>query len=692
MASGAVEDPNPAFPLLRLLLTLPWSRAGVSDFVDLCASPLVAARFGLEADDLDSLTRLLERAGAHWGVDATHRRRFGLGPVTQSTWLKGIDRMLVGVALADEPPGWLDTVVPVSQVGSRHLAVIGAAAEILSRVRLLNHQWDSPATLHEWSERLGEALDLLAAAHDDDTARGLAHAHAELATLAELTLSSDVPVSRGDVTGHFDRLVHTGPGRPNHGNGSLLVTRLDDLDNVAHRVVILLGLDDATVPPPVRHDGDNLVPDRSLPGSGQRAASLRFLHEAVAAASDTLVVIHQGRDPRSNEPVPVPPVLAELVDACTALGGVTHRVHTLLPESATNFVSTDDEPPVSFDPVALKGARALDARLGHRQSPRPPRPAPATLDHEGVVGVDDLIAFFRNPARALLRRRLGVSVDVVGTDLDDDLPVEADGLVRWRIGSALLEADLQGLDVDRAEQAQVLSGILPPGGLAGAVIHDVRARADRVAAAVRAHTASPSGDPLPSRPRRVRIALAPERDAVLSGEVVTVGDTVVSWRYGSVRWHELVPVWIRLLALRAAASGTDAPGPTALRGVAIGTNGVFRLSAPDAVAARTLLAQMVGLRARGLARVVPLPIEVVNARRPVLSHHYDDPDRQAEREWARLADRAEWQMTLPLTFHDLMALPPEPDDPGPRQPSRVDQLTGWLTAPVFDALTPGRLP
>ncbi len=691
VAATAVEEPNPAFPLLRLLLTLPVARAGAGDFVDLCASPLVAARFALEPDDLLSLARLLEQAGTRWGVDSAHRDRFGLHAVRQSTWLAGIDRMLVGVALADEPPGWLDTVIPVAQVSSRHLPVIGAAAEILSRVRLLNAQWDTPAPLHAWSDRLIGALDLLTAATDGDSARILAHARAELATLAELTGDSHVPVSRADLTGHFDRLVHTGSGRPNHGNGSLLVTRPDDLDDVAHRVVVVLGLDDATVPPPIRHDGDNLVPDRSLPVSGQRASSLRFLHEAVAAAIDTLVVIHQGRDPRSNETVPVPPVLAELVDACAGIGGITHRDHTLLPESATNFVSTDDEPPVSFDPVALRGARALDGRLRDERAPtRAPGESPAT-PLVGPVPIDDLIAFFRNPARALLRHHLGVSLDSFTPELDDNLPVEADGLVRWRIGSALLDAELQGLDVDRAEHAQAMSGILPPPGLAGAVINDVRARADRVAAAVRERISSSSGQLLGPRPHRVRIDLAPSGPGPLTGEVITHGDTVVSWRYGAVRWQELVPLWIRLLALRAAPAATAAT-PPAPRALAIGTNGIFRLTPPDPVTARTLLAEMAGVRGRGLSHVLPLPVEIVNARRPVAAHSPDTPDRRVEQEWTRLAERPEWQMTLPLSFRALMALPPEADDPGPSQPSRVDQLTGWLTAPIFVALTTERLP
>ncbi|HET9127360.1 MAG TPA: exodeoxyribonuclease V subunit gamma [Propionibacteriaceae bacterium] len=693
VAASGVDEANPAFDLLRRLLLLPVSRATAQDFVDLCSSPLVATRFSLDPDDLDALARLLHRAETHWGVDAAHRARFGLAAVRQSTWLVGIERMLVGVALADRPPGWLDTVVPVPQVSSRHLPAIGAAAEILSRVRRILGVWQTPAPMSEWSRRLVEALDALTSPGDGDTARVLAHARAELAALAELTAGADVAVSRGDLRSHFDRLVHVGAGRPNHGNGSLLVTRLDDLDDVGHRVVVVLGLDDATVPPPVRHDGDNLVPDRTLPESGVRAASLRSLHSAIAAATDTLVVIHQGRDPRSNEPVPTTPVLAELVEACAAVGGATHREHTLLPESETNFLADDDEPPVSFDPVALRGARALDARL-RRSGPRP-RTAPSVAppwEAGTPVQLDDLLAFFRNPARALLRNQLGVSLDSYAPVLDETLPVEADGLVRWRVGTALLEAELQGLDVDRAEKAQHLSGVLPPPARVGALVDDIRGRADRVADAVRRCTSTLSGEQTAAVSHRVDLDLTHLLGGPLSGDVVLHGRSAVSWRYGSVRWQELVPLWIRLLAVRAAAAADPPDTASPLQGVAIGTNGVFRLTPPDPGAAAALLAEMMGVRGRGLRRVLPLPVELVNARRPLLSASQRDPEGEARAEWARVCERPEWQMTLPYSYRELMRLPPDADDPGVPEPSRVEQLTSWLTVPVLTGLRTERLP
>ena len=692
VAASGLDEANPAFALLHRLLLLPASRATAQEFVDLCASPLVAHRFGLEPDGLDALTRLLQQAETHWGIDHTHRGRFGLEAVRQSTWLHGVERMLVGVALADRPPGWLDTVVPVPQVSSRHLPTIGAAAEILSRVRRIIGIWATPAPMPEWSRRLIEALDALTAAPDSDSAKVLAHARAELAALEELTDRTGVPVSRGDLRAHFDRLVHVGSGRPNHGNGSLLVTRLADLDDVEHRVVVILGLDDSTVPPPVRHDGDNFVPDRTLPESGVRSASLRSLHAAVAAATDTLVVIHQGRDPRSNELVPTAPVLAELIDACGGAGAVTQREHTLLPECETNFMTSDGEPPVSFDPVALRGARALDARL--RRPPPPPRTetaggtwAPGTPAH-----LDDLIAFFRNPARALLKHQLGVSLQSYAPVLDEDIPVEPDGLVRWRVGSALLEAELQGLDVDRAELAQQLSGILPPPGLAGGVIHDIRGKADRVAAAVRGHTSSATGEPVVATAIRVDLDLGPLGGGPLAGEVVVHRQAIVSWRFGTLRWHDLVPLWIRLLALRATSGPSAAGTPSALRGVGIGTNGVFLLTPPDPDSARRLLAEMMGVRGRGLARVLPLPIELVNARRPLLSFSPKDPHAEAEAAWKKLCDHPEWQMTLPLNYRDLISLPPHPGDPGPADRSRTEQLLTWLTAPVLTALRTERLP
>lgn len=693
VSGSSLAEPNPALALLQQLLALPTARATGQDLLDLCASPVVASRFGLEESDLELLARLLSASEVRWGIDAAHRNRFGVGGVRQSTWLASLDRLLLGVAMGERPAGWLDTVAPVGMIGSKHVEVIGTASEVVSRVRRLMHLWEGDATMAEWVARLRDGLDQLAARSGPE-AVVVAHARAQLALLAELTQDAGARVSRGDMRGQFDQLLRTGTGRANHGNGSLMVTRLGDLDDIEHRVVVVLGLDDGVLPPPVRHDGDDLVPRWATPETGVREVSLRHLHGAIRAAGDRLVVIHQGFDPRTNEPLAPAPVLADLAEACEPLGGVTGHDHTLLAESLHNFIGTDIDPPFSFDPVALRGAMALDHRVSTQvddlDPPRDEVPAaPQPVDTVGALDLAELVTFLRNPAAAHLRSRLGLSLSSFRIELDPDLPIEADGLVRWRLGEQFLAAELAGDSLDEVERLARLSGDLPPGRLADQAVEKVRAQALRVGEAVLARTTRHgSRDRIAPVDHRIHLDLQTLGAGTLVGRVRTRHAQIVSWRFGRVRLVDLLDAWVQLLALQAQE-------PTgSWRAVCVGTDGVSRLRAPDADTCRTLLAELVLLRAHGLTQVVPMPLEVITALTELAppGPWTPDPVRQAERAWDGVRDRPEWRMTLPLDYRELTRLPTMPDDPGRPAPGRLERLRTWLVDPLLAHLDREPLP
>lgn len=681
VAASSLDDPNPALDLLETLLWLRSSRATAQDFLDLCASPLVAERFSFDSVQLDTLARMLQESHAHWGLDAQHRERFGVVRVRQSTWLASVERLLVSVAVGTQPAGWLGTVAPVEGIGSRDADVIGSAAEVLSRVRRLVSLWEQPATMPEWTSRLRDALDSLSLSSGAH-ASSLSFARAQLNELARLTDDSTATLGTADVRSQFTHMVRRARGRANHRNGSLLVTSLDDLHNVSHKVVVLLGVDEGTVPPPVRHDGDSVLAEQGDPETGSRARSLAAVVEAIRAASNTLVVIHQGFDPRTNEAVPTPPVVAELVDACRSVGGCQQRQHTLLAESISNFFDHTDaagigEVPISFDPVALRGAQAIENRLrGATPTPVSPAPlAPAAPDAD----LADLLAFLRNPAAALVRHRLGLSLASYDPELSAQLPLEADGLIRWRLGHDFVSAELDGHDLDDVERAAQLSGLLPPYPHANKALHQERDKALSLAQAVSERIDIPgSRRRKPTTEHRVRLDLSAEGAGVLTAQIRTIGVDVVQWRTGRVRFSHLLALWLELLVLRAHEPDSH------WRGIMLGSGDEYTVRPPDAATARRFLAELARLRATGLSRVVPIPAKVLDALIPL------DPagpsrahETRAREAWRQLSEQPEWHMTAPISFFELQRLAPEPGDPGVPMSRRLEQLCAWISTALL---------
>src|SRR5690606_23289906 len=153
---------EPLAEVFLRLLALPVSRFGLTEILDLLASPVLAEANGLDAPAIERLRAWLSAAGARWGIDAAHRARFDAPEDEAYTWAFALDRLLLGhasgsdalvqardgriVAPLPEPEGSaldaLDTLVRLLRVLARHARVLGEAMP--------------PA---QWRERLLTLLD-----------------------------------------------------------------------------------------------------------------------------------------------------------------------------------------------------------------------------------------------------------------------------------------------------------------------------------------------------------------------------------------------------------------------------------------------------------------------------------------------------------------------------------------------------
>ncbi|GAB2492940.1 exodeoxyribonuclease V subunit gamma [Luteococcus sediminum] len=694
LASSSLAQPNPVFDLLRQLLELAGDRATAQQLVDLCASSPVAALFGLEEDHQERIRRLVDQAEVRWGLDGSHRAAFGLGQVRQSTWLAGVERILTGIAMGAEPLQWLGTALPLEQVDGSDVTVAGQLAEIVSRVRKLVAQWRQPATVEAWVERLQEALGLLAA-EPSEQGWQLAAARRQLADLAELAATRTALLRTSDVRALFDELLQPGRGRPNHGSGALLVCALGDLGLHSRRVVVVLGLDDSRFPARPARDGDDLTRAARDPRTDARARSRQLLLDATLAATERLVVVHQGRSARTNEGLPQPVALLDLVEAADRHHPVASEQHSLLPQAEQNFLAGS---PRSFDVEALAGARA---RRDTELSPPPPAlplwqqqlgapgvamssPDPAQLDPAQFDPVQldlaQLVDFWRHPARELLRHQLGTTMTDWERPLAEELPAETTGLEQWAIGDRLVRLALEGVDLGRASTAERLRGALPPGQLGNHSLDSLLPVVQRVVRSVQRC----QGDELRDLDCELELDAA-----VLTGRVRVHGGQIVHHSFSRTSATHLLESWCELLLVAATQ-----PAPsTGWRAVHVGRDAMATLLAPPPEWCRQHLTEMVALWQRGLHQLVPLPPKAaatwvgLTPLRPFRDH---DPVRKAADEF-RFEHDADWGRFVTDDLTAVRELPRRDGDPGPTGTSRFENLADWMFAPLRGQLNVGNL-
>ncbi len=628
LADRSLRQTNPVLGVVAQLLDLASGRLTASQVLDLAGRAPVRRRFRLDDDDLARIAQWARDGGVRWGLDAAQRASYKLDRLLANTWQAGWDRVLVGVAMAEEGQRLFGGVLPLDDVGSGDIDLAGRFAEFLQRLHAVVDAFAEPMPLDAWSAAIGEAADSLTAAPGRaawqrvQLGRLLEDVVAEGTTAGCVTQTAlALPEIRALLA---DRLRGQ-PTRASFRTGHLTICTLVPMRSVPHRVVCLMGLDDGVFPRHTARDGDDLLLlDPHVGDRDARSEDRQLLLDAVLAATEYLVITYAGRDEQTNLRRPPAVPLGELLDvvdrtarypdAAVAGSAATTRErvvveHPLQPFDLRNFHAGAlvRERTWSFDRVALDGARAL---AGDRVAAPLFLAEPLPPMEVSVIELDQLVRFVQHPVRAFLRGRLGVDAGWHNDELNDALSVELNALEKWSLGERLLEARLAGADMKSCIEAEIARGELPPDLLAERVLAGVCPVVDQLVAAAADHVPAAAA----SASVDVRLELPEVRTLV--GTVPGVrGDLVAALTYSRVAPKHRLAAWVYLLALAAARPETAyeavtlgrrrADGPTASEVTVART----RLpDAPDERRAEALhhLAVLVDVFERGMREPLPL--------------------------------------------------------------------------------------
>ncbi len=688
VADRSVAQVNPMVTLLVDLLRLPDGRAEASTLLELCARPAVARRFGFTAESRERLVDLVERAGIRWGLSPSHRSDWGLKGFPQNTWVAGLQRILLGVTLAETDLVSAGTVLPLDDVESSDVELVGGLTELVGRVSRLVAELSRPATLPEWAQRCRTGLDsLVSPAHEDEWQLG--DVWAGLSRLAEHgSTSGGILIGRHAALRAVEHEFASAPARGAFGNGSLVVAGLGSLRHVPHRVLVLLGWDADRYPRTGRRHGDDLLGHEPRVADPSVALDDRqVLLDAVHAARERLVVVVQGRSEATNEPVPLTAPLAELLEALdqtavTAEGegaGAAVTVQHPLQPFDTRYFDTAHPELHSADPLAFRAAAAtLDP-------PADPLPRQVfddlpPFDLAAGVSLDDLTAFFRHPARALLRARTGVSL---GDEprAGDTIPIEPDHLARWQIGNRVLARLRAGHDEAAVQRAEWLRGQVPPFELGAALLDGVLADARRSLRELPAEVPDPTLHDL-----ALTVPVPGHGQVPLVGRVVSHADELLQIEFSGLQPRHRLTAWLRLLVLAAGR-----PGGWHARVVGRGRRA--NLVAPPPEVALDLLGRYLGVYALGMSRPLPALPRIGAAWASYRMSQRDPEDRlvsakSLERSWEFDAD--DYWRTF-FAFPQVLGLPLDRVEiPGadPRERTLVGALASSIWEPVLAAEVP----
>src|SRR5215207_4337497 len=699
MADRSIRQLNPLLSALSRLLVLAESRMEASAFLDFCALGPVARKFGFSADDLQRLHELVPRSGVRWGFDAGHRERCGMSAFAQNTWAAGLDRLLLGVAMDESDDRFLGTALPLDDVDSQDVDLIGRLAECLDRVRSLTGSFATRRPLASWCSTFREAIEELTSVLPTDSWQ-VAHAYGELSGLAEVAsgtspLDQDeaLDLSLAEVAAVLTEAFRGRASRANFRTGTLTMCTMLLMRSVPHRVVCLLGVDDGIFPRHLEVDGDDLLALHPWIGDRDpRSEDRQLLLDAIMAAIDHLIVVYAGMDPRTGVRRPPAVPIGELLDAldrtARTVDGLPVRSkimteHALQPFDPRNFgrIATGSIPDASlgspgrafsFDRASWRGALAASAE---RTPPRPvfglvPLPEPAL---EPTVEIEDLSRFFAHPVRALLKERAGVRLRHDDDRPAEQIPITLAGLDRWEVGNRLLGRHLSGVDLGQLAAAEWRRGWLPPRSFGSVALGEVAETVRELAQAAAPYLTGP--------PERRDISV-PVGSQLLVGTVSEIYETnVIHVAYSFLAAKHRLQSWIELLAVTASHPGAP------WRAVTVGRGGRSVLGPVDPELALSVLTRLAALRRTGLREPLPFSpkTSAEYARLRADGKTVDLYEKKLQAIWLTERDLA-WESFFGTraNLEDLLRQPPSPEDEREalKEPSRF----GTIARVVFEPL------
>lgn len=666
LADVPVARSHPLFVAFRDLLGLGGARLTAPEVVDLLGVAEVRRALALDAADADLLVEWLRASRVAWALDGRHKAALGLPAQAAHSFAWALDRMIAGYLMADagddaDPPAATlpdgTALLPLAGPEGPSAAALGKLDRLLGELQAWRDLADAERPAGAWAAELRTRVDALLRADpaDADARAALSALHRAIAQVGAEPAHNgeDPPLRLAVVRELLDDALAGAPERQRFLMGGITFCGMVPQRAIPFAMVCVLGLDEGAFPRRPADGGIDLMArlrrlgDRDVPGDD------RYLFlETLMSARRRLHLSFTGqgvRDGRHRNPAaPLAELLAEL-DLRAGLAPDDPAAtrpwlvrHPLQPFDGRYF---DGSQPALFSYSA--------AFAGMQGGGRAPLPSlrdgglPRAEAAPEVVPLAALEGWFRDPARALLRDHLQLSLDALddAAELPEDEPLDGIARIDAVARRVFMRSVLPRQCAEPAWQWDGAApdwirhgGLLPPGEVGDAAWQaevaavralaqraralerfDARAGAGALAVPVEVPLQEPAGaGDQGTVPRRIVGTLRnvfPLRGSPDGVQLVVAcpnpGDADTGLKKpGDLGFRELVPAFLHWALLRLHGAGEDPPGPVRLTVLAQDEPDLAaRVNAWDAQycaadeARRAALADGLRGRLRGLVRL-----------------------------------------------------------------------------------------
>ncbi|MDR9830199.1 exodeoxyribonuclease V subunit gamma [Vibrio sp. FNV 38] len=570
ISDRTADKESPILNAFSQLLALPESRCTASELLELLETPAIMRHFGLDYPEFQQAKRWVEASGIRWGLSPQTAAEFDLPEGDQNTWQFGIERMLLGYAMAgdrqlfESPQG---SVAPYNEVQGLSAELAGKLAHYIDCVSLYRHKLSQSQPIVEWQLHLGGLLDAFFAPdlEEEVALHSIRHTFAQLALqLSDAGYGEALePII---IRQYLDSKLSGSRVSQRFLAGQVNFCTLMPMRSIPFKTVCLLGMNDGAYPRNVAPEGFDLMNSRVRQGDRSRRDDDRYLFlEALLSAQDTLYISYIGRSIQDNSERVSSVLVSELLEYCQqnyCLDGqqdldVDCSGNQLLEQLIHHY------PMVPFSRQAFElgsYAREWLPVANREQDNLPTQGAMVSnywLDVSFPYELDlvELQRFWRLPVQYFFTRRLKVMFDELDNPLLDDEPFALDGLQSFQMKSELLSLLLSA---EPSQASEVVTqfvgnkraeGALPVGAFGDLEFETNRVQIEALQEALLQYCSAPLED---IEVRLTLPALGSDKPIQLVGWLQqNFQSGLVRYRVGRIRSQDMLAAWLDHLCLCA---------------------------------------------------------------------------------------------------------------------------------------------
>jgi exodeoxyribonuclease V gamma subunit len=545
IADQSVKQENRVIEGFMKILALKDSRFGSNTILSILESAAIMNKFELSNDDLQTIRGWVEDTNIRWGIDANSRLKLDLPEINENTWKAGFDRMLLGYAMPGYGQYMFSGVLPYDNIEGDNAEILGRFKEFFDQIVYFSESFNLPKSLSAWHDILMAMLDQFFSA-TDETQRDLQSIRKTINSLPEIQNISgfskeiEFELVNAYLTSQFKKNI-SGSG---FISGGVTFCAMLPMRSIPFKVVGLIGMNSDTFPRNDRQLSFDLISRHPKMGDRSRRNDDKYLFlESLISSRKHFYISYVGQSIHDNSTIPPSSTVSELVDYIKNSFTDTdediiqkHRRHAFHPQ----YFSKEDDIYFSYSEQNLLASIAMQDD-----------PKIQTFIEKGLsepdesfkaISINDLFEFFRNPAKYLVEKRLGIFLRAGDTLMSDRENFVLNSLDKYMVEQEILDKRLTGTPMDKILDIQKAKGALPHGNpgtmVFGQLVGETEAYIKRI-------------QKLTNQTRLESVEINLEIDGF---GVYGVLDTIfqpyqISMRYANARPKDFIHAWIYHLAL-----------------------------------------------------------------------------------------------------------------------------------------------